>query len=273
MPDLPGTYELLAAPFEVVFIDKRNGVDIPYLSGEQVATRLNEVIGVGRWSFRILEHGYDQEADEVWALGELTAKIDGEQVVRQQFGGERIKRARRDNRILSLGDTKKAAGTDAMKKCAMLLGIGLYLAAKQQNPDGTARGWENSHDPEQPQRLPRRQRAPASPPREAEHSNGSVEAAAPRRDPNERITRLEHPLVQKVVKLKEEARERGLPLPETKLPATRQQLNDWGTQLMNVIKQDKERKGEVTITSDTPPLSIVPAQADAELEPSEPAAV
>lgn len=256
------TYEHLAAPFDVVFIDRRNGIEIPYLSGEQVASRLNEVLGVHNWSYRILEHGHNEEADEVWALGELAATIAGHMVVRQQFGSQKIKRSRRDKLILNLGDDKKAAGTDAMKKCASLLGIGLYLSRKTQNPDGTARGWnadaDAEMDTEQPQRTPRRSvRAPAMPPREP-YTNGTSHAAPatkPERDPNEIIKSLEHVLVQRIVSLKAEARERGIEVPETKLPASRAQLIDWGTALRNAIDRDKETKGEVIVTEAAPPES------------------
>ena len=68
------TYARLAAPFEVTFTDVRGGVQLTYISGEQVVRRLNEVLGVGGWSFRVLRHDINPEADEAWALGELVAR-------------------------------------------------------------------------------------------------------------------------------------------------------------------------------------------------------
>ena len=140
-------YERLSAPFDEVFTDTRGGVSLTYITGEQCVSRLNEVLGVNGWSFRVLEHGVEEEADELWALGELTATIDGLTVTRQQFGSQKYKRRRADQQILDVGFDLKGATTDAMKKCASLLGVGLYLAKKQQ-----------------PQRQsPPIQRAPATP--------------------------------------------------------------------------------------------------------------
>ena len=133
------TYGRLAAPFEVTFTDVRGGVELTYISGEQVVSRLNEVLGVAGWSFRILRHDINTEADEAWALGEIVAEIDGKIVTRQQFGSQKIKRSRSTRAPLDLGFDLKGASTDAMKKCASLLGVGLYLSRK--SPPYSRRGW------------------------------------------------------------------------------------------------------------------------------------
>jgi hypothetical protein len=124
------TYTQLSAPFEVTFTDVRGGVEVTFISGEQVVSRLNEVLGVGGWSFRILHQEIHTEADEVWALGEMVADIDGKTVTRQQFGSQKIKRSRSTGTPLDLGFDLKGASTDAMKKCASWLGVGLYLSRK-----------------------------------------------------------------------------------------------------------------------------------------------
>jgi hypothetical protein len=124
------TYARLAAPFEVTFTDVRGGVELTYVSGEQVVRRLNEVLGVAGWSFRILRLGIHTEADEAWALGELVAEIGARTVVRQQFGSQKLKRSRTTGTPLDIGFDLKGAATDAMKKCASLLGVGLYLSRK-----------------------------------------------------------------------------------------------------------------------------------------------
>jgi hypothetical protein len=124
------TYAELAAPFEVTFTDVRGGIEVTFISGEQVVSRLNEVLGVAGWSFRILRHEIHAEADEVWALGEIVAEIEGKPVTRQQFGSQKIKRSRSTGAPLDLGFDLKGASTDAMKKCASLLGVGLYLSRK-----------------------------------------------------------------------------------------------------------------------------------------------
>lgn len=127
-------YDDLAKPFDYTFTDVRGGVEVTFVSGEQVASRLNETLGVDGWSFRVLEHEIHPEADEAWALGEITAVIDGHDVVRQQFGSQKIKRSRSTGTPLDLGFDLKGAGTDAMKKCASLLGVALYLSAKKPQP-------------------------------------------------------------------------------------------------------------------------------------------
>ncbi|MBV9359526.1 MAG: hypothetical protein JO023_28785 [Chloroflexi bacterium] len=124
------TYASLSEPFPVTFTDVRGGIEITYISGEQCVSRLNQVLGVAGWSFRVLEHAVNVEADEIWTLGELVAEIDGKTVVRQQFGSQKIKRARSNGVPLDVGFDLKAATTDAMKKCASLLGVGLYLSRK-----------------------------------------------------------------------------------------------------------------------------------------------
>lgn len=120
-------YEQLSAPFEHTF--KKPGSNLDYITGEQVTSRLNEVLGWDGWSFRVLEHNYDESADELWCLGELTIGS----TIRSQFGSQKPNRyARGDNagKIIDLGFDLKGAATDALKKCASLIGVGLYLHEK-----------------------------------------------------------------------------------------------------------------------------------------------
>lgn len=133
-------YEKLAAPFDSTFKDVRGGVELEYITGEQATTRLNEVLGVAGWSTRVLEHGYNQEADEIWVLVELEANFGGTKVLRQQFGSQKVKRSRTTDSPLDIGFDLKGATTDALKKCASLVGVGLYLSKKDTQPvDNTTR--------------------------------------------------------------------------------------------------------------------------------------
>jgi hypothetical protein len=125
-------YERLAAPFDHVFTDTRGGVALTYITGEQVIKRLNEALGVAGWSFTIKDHGIHAD-EEMWALGSLEAKIDGEHVVKEQFGSQKIKRSKSTGMPLDIGFDLKGAATDSLKKCASLLGVGLYLS--QRNVD------------------------------------------------------------------------------------------------------------------------------------------
>lgn len=117
-------YDDLSAPFEGYYTAE--GVYGPFLSGEQVTKRLNHVLGVGNWMFNVVQFSYDAGTDEVVALGELRAFIGGQWVTRQQFGGQKPNRTKGGS-IVSFGNDHKGAATDAMKKCASLFGVGLYL--------------------------------------------------------------------------------------------------------------------------------------------------
>lgn len=140
MSDNNEIYQKLAAPFDETFKDNRGGVDLEYVTGEQVTSRLNEDLGVMGWSFRVIEHGVHAEADECWALGELTATHDGVTVTRQQFGSQKIKRSRASGTPMDIGFDLKGATTDCLKKCASLIGIGLYLSKKEQPQGGGYQG-------------------------------------------------------------------------------------------------------------------------------------
>ena len=91
---------------------------LSYIDTPLVIERLNTAFA-GDWSFRIVSHEVTDA--EVLVLGELEAGG----VVKQQFGGK----DREDN--VPLGDTAKAAASDAVKKCATLLGVGLELYVKE----------------------------------------------------------------------------------------------------------------------------------------------
>lgn len=129
--------DTLATPFDATHHDIRGGVQIDYLTGEQVISRLLAVLGTCGWSFRILQHDIHLEADEVWVLGELRLLLNADDpVVRQQFGSSKIKRARATGAPLDIGFDLKSAATDCLKKCATLVGVGLYLTHKEEEHPG-----------------------------------------------------------------------------------------------------------------------------------------
>jgi hypothetical protein len=131
--------------------DVRGGVELLYVDGETVISKLNETFGLFGWAFDILADGIHEEADEAWCRGRLTiykqvalatsAGQDGEvsgvrevihAAVREQYGSQKIKRSRSSNRPLDIGFDKKGAATDCLKKCASLVGIALYLWNKEE---------------------------------------------------------------------------------------------------------------------------------------------
>ncbi len=66
-----------------------------------------------------------------WAKLQLLLAPD-DRVVRQQFGSAKIKRSRSNGAPLEIGYDLKAAATDCLKKCATLIGVGLYLTRKDE---------------------------------------------------------------------------------------------------------------------------------------------
>jgi hypothetical protein len=73
----------------------------------------------------------------MWVLAEMTATFGGTAVIRQQFGSQKVKRSRSSSAPLDIGFDLKGAATDALKKCASLYGVGLYLS-KKEVPQGAA---------------------------------------------------------------------------------------------------------------------------------------
>ena len=113
--------DILTRPFPPELIKQRQGQGgktLSYVETHAVIARLNE--GCDAWSFEIVEHQVLEE--EVVVVAKLTA--DG--VMKMAFGGTSITRDR-DGRPVSIADDLKAAGSDALKKAASLLGVGLEL--------------------------------------------------------------------------------------------------------------------------------------------------
>jgi hypothetical protein len=90
-----------------------------------VIARLNE--GCDTWDF-VIER-YEVLDEEVVVLGRLVIE---EKITKTAFGGSAITRDR-DGRAVSVADDLKAAGSDALKKAASLLGVGLELYAGLAN--------------------------------------------------------------------------------------------------------------------------------------------
>jgi hypothetical protein len=135
--------ELLEAPFPAEAIKTRPGAfgnSLSYLEGHTVIARLNAAFD-GRWSFEVVSHQILD--DEV--LVQATIRVEPAGPVKTAFGSSSITRDRRSGNATNLGDDLKAACTDALKKAATLLGVGLYLygasagepAGQDREPDRT----------------------------------------------------------------------------------------------------------------------------------------
>ena len=122
---------LLEKPFEPNQIKQRQGNFghiLDYVEGHVVTSRLNEVFD-GNWTFEVVKYRILKGTDEVLVLGKLIA----ENVTKMAFGSKEIARNKDTKAIISIGDDLKAASTDALKKAASLLGVGLYLYSESRS--------------------------------------------------------------------------------------------------------------------------------------------
>jgi hypothetical protein len=127
----------LSEPFapEMERTMSKGGTRLTYIPVSEVINRLNKVIGVDAWSFQVISCQRDMsDPDFIVAHVTLTATIDGKSISRDGIGGQKIKRTKKDE-IVDLGDEFKGAVSDALKKAAQTLGIGLYLARSDDAMD------------------------------------------------------------------------------------------------------------------------------------------
>lgn len=109
-----------------------------YVTGNYVEKILNFTFG-WNWDFEIVNHG--KEGDMVWVHGKLTVKDDkGHTITKSQFGRADIKfktdfvngKKVKTKDMLDYGNDLKSATTDALKKCASLLGIASDVYGKTE---------------------------------------------------------------------------------------------------------------------------------------------
>jgi hypothetical protein len=162
------TYAQLAAKFpaDAHKTRKQGGRDLTYVTGEMVIGRLNGVLGFD-WSFRVVNQGSTEI--EAWVLGELTATVDGVTFTRQQYGNQDLSRGQHPT-----SDLFKSAATDALKKCATTIGVGLYLYDEDERREVEA----EMRQAKRPDPTPR-SAAPAAPARPATASTPAASGAAP----------------------------------------------------------------------------------------------
>lgn len=126
--------ELLEKKFDESQIRQRKGNFgrmLDYIEGHAVIQRLNDAFD-SDWSFHIVSHEILE--NEVIVCGALCAG----NITKQQFGSSQITRNSQDNSIISLGDDLKSATTDALKKAATLLGVGLHLYGEKESSTTTS---------------------------------------------------------------------------------------------------------------------------------------
>jgi recombination DNA repair RAD52 pathway protein len=117
---------------------KKGGTSLTYIPVSEVITRLNKVLGVDMWSYTIESCRRDDlDPDYVVAHVRLSATFVPTDtapqltVVKDGIGGQKIKRTKGGD-IVDLGDEMKGAVSDALKKAAQHLGVGIYLARSEE---------------------------------------------------------------------------------------------------------------------------------------------
>jgi hypothetical protein len=132
----------------------KSGVNLTYIPVSEVINRLNKVLGVEKWSFTVISCQRDATDNEfVVAHVRLQFIFDDptygtHTVTRDGIGGQRIKRTKQ-GQIVDLGDEFKGAISDALKKAAQTLGVGLYLARSEDAME-VEQAMEVSAQPAQP---------------------------------------------------------------------------------------------------------------------------
>ena len=107
----------------------KGGTSLTYIPVSEVITRLNKVLGVEKWGFTVLRCERDA-IDPEFVIAHVRLLVTfGEfhTISRDGVGGQKIKRTKQGT-IVDLGDEFKGAISDALKKAAQTLGVGLYLA-------------------------------------------------------------------------------------------------------------------------------------------------
>ena len=128
-----GIYQNLSEPFpaEMERTITKSGTQLLYIPVSEVINRLNKVLGVDNWSFQIVRCERDSHDPEfVVAHVRITVNTEHGWIERDGFGGQKIKR-NKQGAIVDLGDEFKGAISDALKKAAQTLGVGLYLARSE----------------------------------------------------------------------------------------------------------------------------------------------
>lgn len=131
--------KILEKPFSEGCVKKRsfgNGKEFWYVESPEYIKRLNEAFGY-EWSFEIESMRILKE--EVVVLGKLTANG----IIKMQYGSS----SGTQEEFFSLGDKIKAAGTDALKKCSSLFGLGLYLYEANHHSGGDFLSRNNEPQP------------------------------------------------------------------------------------------------------------------------------
>lgn len=114
---------------EIRWRDGKGGRKLPYTDTAYVIRLLNEAFRWG-WDFIVDNEEVLYNGDrpfEVKVRGKLIIRFGEHEIIKTQFGCQPIEWLRDGSAPVSLGDAYKGAASDALKKCASLLGVALDL--------------------------------------------------------------------------------------------------------------------------------------------------
>ena len=126
------TFMMQKTPRDQVYRRKgKGGKEFDYVTGSYITKALNYAFG-WNWDFEVLEHG--KEGDHVWVLGRLTVRnpADTQTITKTQFGRSDVKQLTSGKGNVDYGNDLKAASTDALKKCASMLGFASDVYGKTE---------------------------------------------------------------------------------------------------------------------------------------------
>lgn len=84
------------------------------------------------WDFEVAEYKFDLNIGQVFVLGKLTVKTQGKTITKMQFGRADIKFKKATQMPLDIGNDLKAATSDALKKCASILGVASDIYSSEE---------------------------------------------------------------------------------------------------------------------------------------------
>ena len=128
-----GHYEELSKPFDKKLLKtlSKGGANLTYVPVSEVIARLNDVLGLDGWSYKIIERWWcgEKEGWPVTVMAHVQLTIHGPNGTsyRDGIGGVTVKFAK-SGQPIDLGDEWKGAVSDALKKAAQAAGVALDLA-------------------------------------------------------------------------------------------------------------------------------------------------
>lgn len=127
----------LQEPFPQEMLRFNQAKGLTYIPISEVIARLNRVLGFENWSYDVVKAWREPDHPD-WCLAHvcLQVTIGDKEISRSGYGGQQIKK-KKNGDVVDLGDEFKGAVSDALKKAAQSLGVGLELARTEE-----AKRWE-----------------------------------------------------------------------------------------------------------------------------------